>query len=506
MKKFFRNVFVKMLVWLLTVASFSWGMFSLSYYETLTLKSKFDITRESYWMPIVSFVLFFLFIIILFINTGYVNKKKEKKQKGKISYARDNNIIQFGEDNIVHFNTWDNIYSEIFMLTSAYLTIAYGIAVKTGFESPRLILGASIIFMALFLTLVLPMIKHQKDHSFIKATLLYDIGSGIEIIYDNICEDKNFRERLTVKTIIVFGLCIIPVLGWLLALIIVLKWKDDLACDVDDLKFASSKVKNGEYDIDITQIVDKDLYSIANDIADISESIDNVVEEKVKDEKDKMKLVLNASHDLSNPLESIIETAKMIEENANNEQVLKKHLETLKRRVERLQTLNDEIKTGNKKGKIEKELVSVTKVDVSSFLIKGLSEIEQEMKKSHLAIKLNLAKSKINVEADENLLWRAFENLIKDVFKHAKPNTNVFIKIAEKEGCGLISIINEIKEEDVVKMKLTSDEFEKKYLSDPLNKTSLNTAKELIEEQGGALKVRINNNSFEAIIMLKECE
>ncbi|MCQ2749774.1 MAG: HAMP domain-containing histidine kinase [Clostridia bacterium] len=272
------------------------------------------------------------------------------------------------------------------------------------------------------------------------------------------------------------------------------------------MKFASSKVKNGEYDIDIEQIEDKDIYSIACDIAAISESIDDVVSNKVHDEKEKMKLVLNASHDLTNPLESIIETATLIEENVDNKPVLKKHLETLKRRVERLQTLSDEIKTGNKKGKIEKELVNVKEVDVFSFLTKGLSEIEQEMKKSNLSIKLNLAKSKIKVEADENLLWRAFENLIKDVFKHAKKGTNVFIKIAEKDGCGLISIINEINEEDLDKMKISNEEFEKEYLSDPLNKTSLNIAKELVEKQGGALKVRINNNTFEAIIMLKECE
>ncbi|MCQ2749775.1 MAG: hypothetical protein MJ246_07515 [Clostridia bacterium] len=164
-------------------------------------------------MPIVCTLVFLISLLVLFINTGYKNFKKEKKQKGKITYARDNNVIQFGPDNTVHFNAWDNIYSEIFMLSAAYWTIVYCIFVPRIFDDSRNVLIASVVFMSVLLTLVLPMIKHQKDHSFIKATLLYDIGSGIEMIYDKVCEDKNFKERLTVKTAIVFSLCLIPIIG-----------------------------------------------------------------------------------------------------------------------------------------------------------------------------------------------------------------------------------------------------------------------------------------------------
>ena len=147
---------------------------------------------------------------------------------------------------------------------------------------------------------------------------------------------------------------------------------------------------------------------------------------------------------------------------------------------------------------------SLHKVDIFSFLAKGLSEIEQEMKKANMHIKLAIKKSKIIVLADKNLLWRAFENLIKDVFKHGKENSNVYISIDENEGYGILSIRNEIRDEDSEISSLTSEKFFEKYLADENKITSLVMAKKMTEKQNAIFDISIEDKCFISKISMKQ--
>lgn len=502
MNKFFKCTIMKIIYFFTTMLSFGILVGYFNKYKILEcLKDNINFSQMYGW----STIAFGITIIVLFIISILMTI---------ITAGRSNNELNEDSEYKITFNIVDHIYTEILFTGMLYVTVYYAILIgftnkynnyieSKIFDANIIIIVISIVYMAVFLMLFIPVIKHLKNHSLLKNTLIYDICSGIENVYKKIIDGKTFRKRMNVNLIILFTLTFIPIIGWGLAIILAMKWKHDLACDIEDLMIASNKLKEGTYEIDVDEIDDKDLFEIGNNLKEIKDNIDEVVLEKVKDEKEKIEIILNASYDLKNPLESIIENLKLLEENISDEKLAKKYIDIIKHRAERLENLKNEIDVSSKNEKLDSIQVNLENVDVFPFLTKGLSEIEQEMKKSNMSIKLNIKKSKLLAIADKNLLWRAFENLIKDIFKHGKHNTNVYISIAEKDNVGIISLRNEINDELKEELNITSKEFKDKYLSDMSKKTSLVVAKNLLEKQGNMLEVRLQEGIFEAIIFLR---
>lgn len=348
------------------------------------------------------------------------------------------------------------------------------------------------------------MVKHIKNKSLFTNTLIYNMCLWIDLLVCKISKNKTNREQFRNRLITIFILALIPVIGWIMILVLGTKWNNELASDLNNIKNTTRRIFRDEYDVVPSETYLETSKEIIDDLSVIKNNINNMVEEKVKDEKEKIQMILDASFDLKNPLESILENVKILEKDPELSTKNKKCIEIIKSRSERLNQLSLEInctKPKNKKEEITN--VNLKEVDIFSFLAKGLSEIEQEMKKSNMNIKLNIKKAKIAVSADENLLWRAFENLIKDVFKHGQKGTNVFISIEEDKGFGIISIRNEIKDEDKARMQITDDEFKYMYLNDLDRRSSLSVTKSLMEKQNGMVDIKIKENNFIAYLILK---
>ncbi len=345
--------------------------------------------------------------------------------------------------------------------------------------------------------------KHIKNKTFFKNTLLYNICLWIDKLVNHNTKYKTYRQKLGTRVITLFILAIIPVIGWIMILVLGMRWKNEVASDSEAIKEATRKIKNGDYDVTIDGLKSDVAIDTGMNLVEIKNNINNIVEEKVRDEKAKVEMILNASFDLKNPLESILENVEILEKDPALSTNNKRSIEIIRSRAERLKVLSNEINNGTSKGKLKQENLNLQTVDIFSLLAKGLSEIEKEMQKSNLKIKLNIKKSKIVVVADESLLWRAFENLIKDVFQYAQKGTNVFISIDEQNGCGIISIRNEIKDELKESLKISSEQFKQIYLSDNSKRSSLMVSKNLIEKQGGALDVKLVDGSFIASLILK---
>ena len=62
-----------------------------------------------------------------------------------------------------------------------------------------------------------------------------------------------------------------------------------------------------------------DIYfsSLANDINNISEGLENSIEQRIKSERMKSELITNVSHDLKTPLTSIINYVELIKKEEN---------------------------------------------------------------------------------------------------------------------------------------------------------------------------------------------
>lgn len=502
MTKFFRNKFIKLINVLVLFAS---GAIITSFaynYELLfeEINKGFD---YELLIPI-GVVILLIFSFIMYIKT--IGRRNRKNLLGKVV-----------------FNLFDKLYTEIhlaLMLLGIYL-FNYVLLNESWLYLDKYLyqylhldlidykyynfdlIIVSFICIYIIMCPVGSLIKHIKNNSFFTNTLLYNICLWIDSLVCYMTRYKIYKRQLSAKVITLFILALIPVIGWIMLLVLGFKWKNEIAYDMEILKNVSKKIKNGDYDVSITTLHSDVAIDTGMNLLEIKNEIDNIVEEKVRDEKIKVDMILNASFDLKNPLESILENVAMLENDNAISDKHKKSIEIIRNRAERLKTLSNEINGGLSKEKIKQDPVTLKPIDVFTFLAKGLSEIEREMKKSNLMIKLNIKKSKIVAIADENLLWRSFENLIKDVFKYAQSGTNVFISIEEDNGYGIVSIRNEIKEELKDKLNISSEEFINTYLSDMSRRASLVVAKNMIEKQGGKLDINLRDGSFIASIILK---
>ena len=502
MTKLFRNKFMKLLNILVMFASSAFITSFIYYYEILFKEFNKGFTWE-HLIPI-GIVVLFVFSLIMYIKS--TGRRNRKNLVGKVV-----------------FNLFDHLYTEfhIALMLGGLWLFNYCFENEIWLEFDKMLYKTlnidfigyryynfdliiiSFICIWLIMCPVGSLIKHIKNNSFFTNTLLYNICLWIDSLVNYITRYNNFKRQLSAKVIVLFILALIPVIGWIMLLVLGFKWKNEIAYDMEILKDVSKKIKNGDYDVSITKLHSDEAIDTGMNLIEIKNEIDNIVEEKVRDEKTKVDMILNASFDLKNPLESILENVEILEKDPQLSSTNKKSIEIIRNRAERLKTLSNEINGGLSKEKIKQDPVVLKQIDVFTFLAKGLSEIEREMKKSNLMIKLNIKKSKIVAIADENLLWRSFENLIKDVFKYAERGTNVFISIEEDNGYGIVSIRNEIKNDLKDQLKISDEEFKNTYLCDPNKRTSLVVAKNLIEKQGGKLDIKLRDGSFMASIILK---
>ena len=180
------------------------------------------------------------------------------------------------------------------------------------------------------------LVKHIKNHTFFTNTLLYNICLWIDKFVNHITRYKIYKKQLSAKVITLFILALIPVIGWIMLLVLGFKWKNEVAYDIEILKEVSKKIKNGDYDVSINNLHSDPAIDTGMNLIEIKNEIDNIVEEKVRDEKAKVDMILNASFDLRNPLESILENVSVLENDAVLADKHKKSIEIILQDSEKL--------------------------------------------------------------------------------------------------------------------------------------------------------------------------
>ena len=105
-----------------------------------------------------------------------------------------------------------------------------------------------------------------------------------------------------------------------------------------------------------------DIYfsSLANDINNISEGLENSIEQRIKSERMKSELITNVSHDLKTPLTSIINYVELIKKEEDLQpEYLKDYVKVLDNKSKRLKVLIEDLFEASKAstGNIELELV-----------------------------------------------------------------------------------------------------------------------------------------------------
>jgi len=384
------------------------------------------------------------------------------------------------------------------------------------------------ILLFYFILIIKQLSNFERKRDFFKTSwcvrviiwLLKKMKSGIKEMRNAIKQNKDFD--LTKKIVTVAILCVVAEFivltmsgSWIefFALIIIFGIQlGFLIYFVKKLGYLNEimkgvhKIKEGELNYKIEEKNDIYFSSLANDINNISQGLENSIEQRIKSERMKSELITNVSHDLKTPLTSIINYVELIKKEENIQpEYLKDYVQVLDKKSKRLKILIEDLFEASKAstGNIELELV---RLDLKQLLQQSIGELEDKLEEANLSLRVNLTEEDTYVLADGRRLYRVFENLLCNISKYSLKNTRVYIDVTKEDG----KIITTMKNISSYELNFDPDEIMERFKrADESRNTEgsglgLAIARDLVSLQGGKMSIEIDGDLFKVKVVMNE--
>jgi signal transduction histidine kinase len=407
------------------------------------------------------------------------------------------------DDQGVHLNTIDRIYNDL-NLAICFLLIGVwcgSVSIMSHFEIfDKVLFLVTLIIAALGLLLVLSLVKHIKNHTIIKHTLIYTILYHLVRFVTDVFNSGSLAVKVVLIVILypiiaTLTFFIFPITLGVAAWLALKKVKE-----YNTITEGVKQVKEGNYSYTIDIPGDGEFARLAADINTIADGLNKSVESQIKSERLKSELITNVSHDIRTPLTSIITYVDLLKKETDPDKS-KEYLNIIDQKSQRLKILTDDLfeVTKASSGNVP---VNCEKIDLVSLITQGLGEFDEQIKERRLDFRLSHPGDKVFIEADGKLLWRTLENLLLNIFKYALEGSRVYIDIVEaNEKVKLI-----IKNISAYELNVSPDELMERFKRGDMARTSqgsglgLSIAKSLIELQKGNFYIEVDGDLFKAII------
>ena len=234
---------------------------------------------------------------------------------------------------------------------------------------------------------------------------------------------------------------------------------------------------------------------------DISNGLENAIQDRMKSERLKTELITNVSHDIKTPLTSIINYVDLIkQENIQNEKV-KEYIEILDNKSQRLKKLIEDlveaskVSTGNVKLNLEK-------INIVELINQAVGEFEDKFESKGLDIVINSNENEIFIFADSRYMYRIIENLFSNISKYALQNSRVYVDLQKIEDKVYIKMKNVSKD----KLNIPAEELMQRFVRGDKSRTTegsglgISIAQNLTEIQNGKFNLIIDGDLFKTEI------
>ncbi|NMA67860.1 MAG: HAMP domain-containing histidine kinase, partial [Desulfitobacterium sp.] len=408
-------------------------------------------------------------------------------------------------DKEINLNSFDRIYNDLNLIICVSLAVLWAVVVDFTFYREMVIeifIVVTAIIATVGLLFVLSMVKHYKNKTFLKHTLIFTLFQklflGLKAIYDS--------GSLGVKiAIIIIGYPVLVALTFFIFPITIgaavwlgiKKGKEFLA-----LKEGVKRVKEGDLSTTI-QIEGKgELAQLATDINSITDGLNKAVENEIKSERLKTELITNVSHDLRTPLTSIITYVDLLKREEDLEKI-REYVDVLDQKSQRLKILTDDLFEAAKasSGNIP---VNLESIDLIALLKQGLGELDERIQECQLDFRWKVPSEKVLVKADGRLLWRGIENLLSNIFKYALKGSRVYIEVEELER----EVSLTFKNISAYELNISAEELLERFKRGDESRSSsgsglgLSIVKSLVEIQKGIFEIKVDGDLFKATITL----
>ncbi len=194
------------------------------------------------------------------------------------------------------------------------------------------------------------------------------------------------------------------------------------------------EINNNNYDVNIKIDTKNEFLDLANGFNMMAETIRNEIREKEKLEKIREALILDISHDLKNPLTSILGYSETLINNRNLDE------------KEKLEYLNIINKNSHRANKLMNDLFefslydnsdykfNLVEGDISEFLRQIIASYIPEFEHNKFEYDFDIPEESYYVMMDEEKLTRAFNNILDNKLKYNPIGTVVGIKAEIRES------------------------------------------------------------------------
>lgn len=229
------------------------------------------------------------------------------------------------------------------------------------------------------------------------------------------------------------------------------------------------------------------------------------IEENLKNEKFKIDLITNISHDLKTPLTSIINYSDLLSKKSELDEEAIHFIEVLNRNAKRLKTLISDLifasKTSAKSIAVEKSLI-----EMNELINQVYAQYDNLFKMRDLDFIYESNYDDILVYTDVNLMVRILENLFSNICKYAKESTRVYANVIEKDE----KIHFLIKNLSEYKLNISADELFDELVKGDTSRHAkgsglgLYIVRDLVKILGGEVSIDIDGDYFKIYIELKK--
>lgn len=291
-------------------------------------------------------------------------------------------------------------------------------------------------------------------------------------------------------------------LWWFIEKILVASLLFFLVIDLKKIRKGGEEIARGntEYRIE-TKNMFGDFKRHAVYLNNISDGMQNAVNDRMKSERLKTELITNVSHDLKTPLTSIVNYVDLMKKEDIQPEKAKEYLEVLDRQSKRLQKLTVDLVEASK-ASTGNMPVNAEKTDISVFLSQLSGEYGDRLTSSGLELIVTAPEESVSIYADGRLLWRVFDNLMNNICKYAQPQTRVYVS-AEVRGSKVVVTFKNISR---YALNISTDELMERFVRGDSSRNTegsglgLSIARSLTELQKGKLDLVVDGDLFKAIV------
>ena len=421
---------------------------------------------------------------------------------------------------------FDKIPLEIICFIATCVIGIITVLLMEGINTTEIEVILSLTFTVYFTTFIIcsiifdTVVKRIKSKTFWKTTLT---GKLIIMLLKPIHKFENFIQEVrgtskyfsnTIKKFIIF-FCIEVFLAFivlvlfhsnvllflLLEFILVAIFITRIIKAISDYDKIQTKLKEMYEGNNQTQLNEEEFipefHQSVSYLNDISNGLENAIQDRMKSERLKTELITNVSHDIKTPLTSIINYVDLIkQENIQNEKV-NEYIGILDNKSQRLKKLIEDlveaskVSTGNVKLNLEK-------INIVELINQAVGEFEDKFNLKGLDIVIDSNENEIYIIADSRYMYRIIENLFSNISKYALENSRVYIDLVKENGKVYIKMKNISKE----KLNIPAEELMQRFVRGDKSRTTegsglgISIAQNLTEIQNGKFNLIVDGDLF----------